>query len=268
MDHSSHGLLPSGSQTAVSERMRELLARAAQDHVYEQRTQGAVLDEIRQRLEGMEWLLRELRERGFGGLFGMIEAVDDRLDGLTAKPPTWAESLARHVEVVRDQIEAVGEGVDRLQASMEAAAGRFTRIDTAVGELARSAERLREQLDGVEDRVEATEDHLADLGARMTGMAATLGVVDARLVTIDTHLSRHDDRFDVVDGRIDGRFTTLDERLISTETRLTGRVDAVRQRVDEVGRRVQEAGCRPEVGGASDVDGRDGQRRVGRDVQR
>ncbi len=41
--------------------MRELLARAAQDHVYEQRTQGAVLDEIRQRMEGMEWLLREVQ---------------------------------------------------------------------------------------------------------------------------------------------------------------------------------------------------------------
>ena len=66
MDHSNHTLLQAGSQTAISDRMRELLARAAQDHVYEQRTQGAVLDEIRQRLEGMEWLLREVRERELG----------------------------------------------------------------------------------------------------------------------------------------------------------------------------------------------------------
>ncbi|MEV0967174.1 hypothetical protein [Microtetraspora glauca] len=233
MDHSSHGLLHSGSQTAVSERMRELLARAAQDHVYEQRTQGAVFDEIRQRLEGMEWLLRELRERGLGGLCGMIEAVGDQIDALAAKPPSWAESLARHVEAVSDQVDAVGERVDRLQASMDAAAGRFTRL----------------------------EGHLTDLGARMADMAATLGTVSTRLGTIDGHLSRHDDRFDVVEGRIDGRFTTLDERLISTETRLTGRVEAVR-------RHVEEAGRRPGDGAASDVDGRDGERRVGRDVQR
>ena len=67
MDHSDHTLLQAGSQTAISDRMRELLARAAQDHVYEQRTQGAVLDEIRQRLEGMEWLLREVASASSAG---------------------------------------------------------------------------------------------------------------------------------------------------------------------------------------------------------
>src|SRR5690606_3879752 len=89
VDHANHTLLQAGSQTAISDRMRELLARAAQDHVYEQRTQGAVLDEIRQRLEGMEWLLREVRERELGGLSGTLETVSGRLEHLTGKPPAW-----------------------------------------------------------------------------------------------------------------------------------------------------------------------------------
>ncbi|MFD0537997.1 hypothetical protein ACFQY7_33940 [Actinomadura luteofluorescens] len=66
--------------------MRELLARAAQDHVYEQRSQGQVLDEIRQRLEGMEWLLREVRERELTGLTGQIESVRGQVDDLSGKP--------------------------------------------------------------------------------------------------------------------------------------------------------------------------------------
>ncbi|OPG10909.1 hypothetical protein [Microbispora sp. GKU 823] len=87
MEHSSHNLLQAGSQTAISDRMRELLARAAQDHVYEQRTQGAVLDEIRQRLEGMEWLLREVRERELGGLGVALEAITQRLDDMAVRRP-------------------------------------------------------------------------------------------------------------------------------------------------------------------------------------
>src|SRR5690606_4342310 len=43
----NHNFRQTGGQP-VSDRMRELLAGAAQDHVYEQRSQGQFLDEIRQ----------------------------------------------------------------------------------------------------------------------------------------------------------------------------------------------------------------------------
>src|SRR3954454_18034128 len=92
-----HNFLQTGGQP-VSDRMRELLARAAQDHVYEQRSQGQVLDEIRQRLEGMEWLRREVRERELTGLTGQIESVRGQVDELSGKPPEWAEGLAEHIE--------------------------------------------------------------------------------------------------------------------------------------------------------------------------
>lgn len=126
MDHSDHTLLQAGSQTAISDRMRELLARAAQDHVYEQRTQGAVLDEIRQRLEGMEWLLREVREREIGGLNGTLESVHGRLDDIAARPPSWAEGLAQHVEAVRDHVDAVGERVESFGRRVDAVRDRVT----------------------------------------------------------------------------------------------------------------------------------------------
>ncbi|GIH89465.1 hypothetical protein ACFFMN_14290 [Planobispora siamensis] len=234
MDHSNHtALLQAGSPSVIPDRMRELLARAAQDHVYEQRTQGAVLDEIRQRLEGMEWLLREVRERELGGLNGTLESVHGRLDDIAIRPPSWAESLAQHVEVVRDHVDtvdvhvgSVGQGVgDRmdeldkrlgqLQASMEAASGRFTRLDKALTELSERAEGLENGLSAlpadVQDIVDAT-------AVRM------LAAVDQVMAKADLTVTRMDDRIDGIESRID----RVDGHLIGVNTRLTsidGRIE-------------------------------------------
>ncbi|GAA0387153.1 hypothetical protein Acor_25160 [Acrocarpospora corrugata] len=323
MDHSNHTLLQAGSQAAISDRMRELLARAAQDHVYEQRTQGAVLDEIRQRLEGMEWLLREVRERELGGLSGTMEAVNGRLDDITNRPPSWAEGLAQHVELVRDHVDAVnervggigdrvdsvgervkpiaelpslwadvgtvGESVDealtrlqsildgthsvtdrmveftkrlgQLQASMEAAANRFTRLDKALSELAQRTERLEggvlDLTSGLGGAVEAAADRvttaveqvavrIGEVESRQAVAAGRLDRLDTGLATVSTGLTAVTAGLATVsDGqaetgaqfhaleaqvagvtarldRIDGRIETADECLADIDTRMTG----------------------------------------------
>ncbi|MEU7689594.1 hypothetical protein OHB01_16265 [Microbispora hainanensis] len=198
MEHSSHNLLQAGSQTAISDRMRELLARAAQDHVYEQRTQGAVLDEIRQRLEGMEWLLREVRERELGGLGVALEAITQRLDDMTVRPPAWAEGLAQHMELLRDHVDEVGgrtqslaermadvsQRLGKFQGSMEAAAGRFTRIDKTLAALTERTERLEavvvERLDSVGGRIDAVESGVEAVGERVGNLPADLGIGELR----------------------------------------------------------------------------------------
>ncbi|MEV7803745.1 hypothetical protein AB0O28_12425 [Microbispora sp. NPDC088329] len=198
MEHSSHNLLQAGSQTAISDRMRELLARAAQDHVYEQRTQGAVLDEIRQRLEGMEWLLREVRERELGGLGAALEAITQRLDDMAVRPPAWAEGLAQHVELLRDHVDEAGgrtqgladrmadftHRLGKVQGSMEAAAGRFTRIDKTLTALTERTERLEavvvERLDAVGGRIEAVESGVTTVGERVGSLPADLGIGELR----------------------------------------------------------------------------------------
>jgi len=198
VEHSSHNLLQAGSQTAISDRMRELLARAAQDHVYEQRTQGAVLDEIRQRLEGMEWLLREVRERELGGLGVALEAITQRLDDMTVRPPAWAEGLAQHMELLRDHVDEVGgrtqslaermadvsQRLGKFQGSMEAAAGRFTRIDKTLAALTERTERLEavvvERLDSVGGRIDAVESGVEAVGERVGNLPADLGIGELR----------------------------------------------------------------------------------------
>lgn len=183
MDHSGHNLLQAGSQTAISDRMRELLARAAQEHVYEQRTQAAVVGEIRQRLDSVEWLLHEIREHELGGFVATLDSLTARFDELTAQPPAWGVGLAQQMELLRDHSDAVADQtrglteqmaeIDRrlgqLRSSVDAAAGRFTRLDKAIAELTGRADRLEstvvDRLDRIDKRVDEATHRVRQLAA-------------------------------------------------------------------------------------------------------
>jgi chromosome segregation ATPase len=146
----------------------------------------------------------------------------------------------------------------QMQANMEAAAGRFSRLDKAVAELTQRTERLEcgvldlsesltsavEQATGrveeVAGRMEAVEANLDDrlggldrrLGtvhARIENVDACLGDLDARLTgldgrlaALDSRVGTQDDRFEALEGRIDGRLAALDERMLAIESRLLG----------------------------------------------
>ncbi|WP_143737447.1 hypothetical protein [Microbispora sp. GKU 823] len=98
------------------------------------------------------------------------------------------------MELLRDHVDEVGgrtQGLaDRMtdfahrlgkfQGSMEAAAGRFTRIDKALAALTERTERLEavvvERLDSVGGRIEAVE---SGVGAAVDGMNATVAGLSA-----------------------------------------------------------------------------------------
>ncbi len=80
MDQPGNHILLRGNQPAAADRMRELLARTVQDQFADQRSNAGALEDIRQRMEGLEWLVKEVRER--------------EVPGMTAR----LDSLARHLE--------------------------------------------------------------------------------------------------------------------------------------------------------------------------
>jgi phage shock protein A len=245
VDHSDHTLLQAGSQTAISDRMRELLARAAQDHVYEQRTQGAVLDEIRQRLEGMEWLLREVRERELGGLSGTLESVHGRLDDISVRPPAWAEGLAQHVEAVRDHVDAVGERVGSLGERVDSVRDRVTPLGElpslwadlgTVGESVDEAlTRLQTIMDGTQgadgQRKELTE-HLGRLQSNMEAAAHRFTRLDRSLADLTQRAGRLEsgmlDLATSVENAVDGAA----DRLLAAVEQMNGKIDLVAPRID------------------------------------
>ncbi|MDA0632496.1 hypothetical protein OUY22_03640 [Nonomuraea sp. MCN248] len=276
MDHSNHTtLLQPGGQTAISERMRELLARAAQDHVYEQRTQGAVLDEIRQRLEGMEWLLREVRERELGGLSGTLATVSGRLDDIAAKPPMWAEGLAQHVEAVRDHVDAVGEQVGEVDSAVESVGKRVH----PVMELPKLRADVTAVCEGMEEtlgRLQTVLDFTGDLAGRMGDVTAKLAQVSTsmeaaagRFTRLDKSLAELNARTDRVEGVVLDLSATFDERIANATQEvgarveelgqsMSGRFDGVDGRVDRVESRLMALDARFETAEESlaDVDAR------------
>src|SRR6266567_5037897 len=98
MDQPGNHILLRANQPGAADRMRELLARTVQDHVADQRSNAGALEDIRQRMEGLEWLVKEVRD-----------GLARHLDETTQKPPQWAESLAEHIEVLQAQMAPVAE---------------------------------------------------------------------------------------------------------------------------------------------------------------
>jgi hypothetical protein len=108
MDQSGSHTLIRGNQPAA-DRMRELLARTVQDQFTDQRSNAGALEDIRQRMEGLEWLVKEVREREVPGMTAQLDELGRRLDESTQKPPQWAETLAEHMELLRSQVAPVAE---------------------------------------------------------------------------------------------------------------------------------------------------------------
>ncbi|WP_336212953.1 hypothetical protein [Nonomuraea sp. LPB2021202275-12-8] len=245
MDHSNHTtLLQAGGQTAISDRMRELLARAAQDHVYEQRTQGAVLDEIRQRLEGMEWLLREVRERELGGLSGTLETVSGRLDDIAAKPPMWAEGLAQHVEAVRDHVDAVGEQIGDVDSRVESVNQRvhpvleLPKLRADLGTVCEGVEETLSRLQSVLDVTDGMTKRMGDFTTKLAQVSAGMEVAAGRFNRIDKSLAELNARTDRVEGVVLDLSDGFDERLAATAQQLTTSIDQVNVKVDAVEQRL------------------------------
>src|SRR5260370_380719 len=109
MDQPGNHILLRGTQPGAADRMRELLARTVQDHVTDQRSNAGALEDIRQRMEGLEWLVKEVREREVPGMTARLDGLAQHLDETTQRPPQWAESLAEHIELLRAQVAPVAE---------------------------------------------------------------------------------------------------------------------------------------------------------------
>src|SRR3984885_14749710 len=188
MDQPGNHILLRGNQPGAADRMRELLARTVQDHVADQRSNADALEDIRQRMEGLEWLVKEVREREMPGLAARLDGLAGHLDQAAAKPPAagqplaelhpvWADvsAVAENVEQALPRLQTVCDtvgqalealraqdertarllhSVGKLQQSMETAAGRFSRLDKAVAELTQRTAQLDKEMSAVKGRTE------------------------------------------------------------------------------------------------------------------
>lgn len=277
----NHNFLQTGGQP-VSDRMRELLARAAQDHVYEQRSTGQVLDEIHQRLEGIEWLLREVRERELSGLTTQLDSVRGQVDELYGKPPEWAEGLAEHIESVGEKVkpvaelpslwadvgviaENVDEGLSRIQTVLDSSKSitdATLRAAQQMDDLTKRLDRLAGTMEAASVRFNRLDKTLADLGHRSEKLEHQINGVAGK---VDQSLSdmaeRVEQGLDAVNGRvegvggrldgIDGRVEGLSGKLKGVEGHFQGleaKIEGVDDRVDGINQRIGQLPVTLEIG--------------------
>ncbi len=142
MDQPGNHILLNGNQPGATDRMRELLARTVQDHLADQRSNIGALEDIRQRMEGLEWLVKEVREREVPGMTARLDSLAQHLDEAMNKPPQWAESLAEHIELLRKQVTPVAElhslwaAVGTVSENVEQALPRLQAVYDTAGQAA------------------------------------------------------------------------------------------------------------------------------------
>jgi chromosome segregation ATPase len=202
MDQPGNHFLLRGNQAGAADRMRELLARTVQDHVADQRSAAGALEDISQRLEGLEWLVKETREQ-------MSDAIGQVADALQGQD---------------ERIGRLQHGVGQLQQSMEAAAGRFGRLDKAVAELTQCTVQLDKETSAARGRAEVGFGTLAGRIERL----------DTRIASLDTKLERLDERLDDQYDRV----TAIDKELASLGG-LGGRLDGLDGRFVEMGAKLE-----------------------------
>src|SRR6266481_6284218 len=162
MDQPGNHILLRGNQPAAADRMRELLARTVQDQFADQRSNAGAIDDVRQRMEGLEWLGKVVRAQvapvaELHSLWADVGNVSENVEHALPRLQAVCDTLGQALEALRaqdDRLTKLHQSVNKVQQSMESAAGRFSRLDKAVAELAQRTGQLDKELSAVKGRAE------------------------------------------------------------------------------------------------------------------
>src|ERR1700734_764910 len=103
-------------QHAAADRMRELLARTVQDHIVEERSTAAALQDIRQRLNDLDDASAAGIAASLDGLAASLGTLDSKL---TARLERLGEQPVSLEEAVAKGVEASGADIMARIASLE-----------------------------------------------------------------------------------------------------------------------------------------------------
>ncbi|MGH3320064.1 MAG: hypothetical protein ACRDN9_07770 [Streptosporangiaceae bacterium] len=279
MNHSADDSSRTGAPL-VSDRMRELLTRVAQDQADEQRSQAAALTDIRARLEGVEWVLQGVRDRELGDVLRRLESLEaglqDTLDGAPEQPvPEWSEHLAERMDHVREQVEPIADlpalwaDIGVVAESVDETLGGIQSIAETARDNARRFDDLSKRLDGLQGTLEAAAARFGRLEEALSSLAERAellrGALDQLGERVDTALEGVGSRVEGVSGRVvgvDGRLDGIQGRLDGLDDRVGGLHERVEQipdalRVSEVHRRLTELSNRPFIDYSERIDALD-----------
>ena len=111
-------------QHAAADRMRELLARTVQDHIVEERTTAAALQDIRQRLN-------DLDDASAAGIAASLDGLAASLGTLDSKLTARLERLDERLDDQYDRVRAMDGKLEGQPASTEETVARAVEAATA-----------------------------------------------------------------------------------------------------------------------------------------
>src|ERR1017187_5268431 len=238
MDQPGNHILLRGNQPGAADRMRELLARAVQDHVADQQSNAGALEDIRRRIEGLEWLAKEIREREIPGMTARLDSLACHMTEAAAGPPQWAESLAEHIELLRAQVTPVAElhsrgaDVGAVSANVEQALPRLQAVGDAIGQ---AMDALRSQ----DERLSKLQHSISKLQQSMETAAARFSRLDNAVAELGQRTGQLDKEISAVKGRAEVGFSTLAAKVDQSADAMTATVDGLAASVTGVGGQVQ-----------------------------
>jgi hypothetical protein len=104
-------------QHAAADRMRELLARTVQDHIVEERTTAAALQDIRQRLN-------DLDDASAAGIAASLDGLAASLGTLDSKLTARLERLDERLDDQYDRVRTLESALKEQPVSLEEAAAK------------------------------------------------------------------------------------------------------------------------------------------------
>src|ERR1022692_107431 len=226
MDQPGNHILLRGNQPGAADRMRELLARAVQDHVADQQSNAGALEDIRRRIEGLEWLAKEIREREIPGMTARLDSLACHMTEAAARPPQWAESLAEHIELLRAQVTPVAElhsrwaDVGTVSANVEQALPRLQAVGDAIGQ---AMDALRSQ----DERLSKLQHSISKLQQSMETAAARFSRLDNAVAELGQRTGQLDKEISAVKGGVEVGFSTLAAKVDQSADAMTATVDGL-----------------------------------------
>lgn len=253
MDQPGHHILLRGNQPGAAERMRELLARTVQDHVADARSNADALEDIRLRMEGVEWLVKEVREREIPGVTDRLDGLARHLADATGQPPRWAESLAENIELLRTQVSPVTDlpslwaDVGTVSENVEQALPRLQAVCDTIGQ-------AMDALRAHDERLDKLHQSLSKLQQSMDSAAGRFSRLDKAVAELAQRAGHLDKEVSAVKGRAEAGFGALaakvEQSTEATSGRLGEAVETVAAAVDGLAGRVDGlAGSVAGVGG-------------------
>jgi hypothetical protein len=111
-------------QHAATDRMRELLARTVHDHILEERSTAAALQDIRQRLDALD---------GASAIAATLDALAASLGALDSKLTARLERLDERLDDQYDRVRAIESAIQGQSVSLEEMVGKA--VEAATGDI-------------------------------------------------------------------------------------------------------------------------------------